>query len=94
MATNPRREIAPYRPPVGNAAPAKPTPEPERTPKATDKAHGKPATKPTDPDGETISTRLNRSLVAKLDRLRRKLGGTVALTRSAALRWLLEQHPE
>lgn len=50
---------------------------------------------PGSPDrSAVVSTKLDGARLAKLDRLGKRIGGLVAATRSATLRWLLDQHAE
>jgi len=79
---NERRTVKPYRPPVGGnivAAPSSPM-EPDR-----------PAL-PAPPDGtaKPVPIRLYRRQIDRLDALRRSLAPGVLLSRSAAIRWLID----
>lgn len=93
---NQRREVPKYRPPAGNnvAGPApKPKPLAIEGPTSPPVA-SKPRREPSADGAETVSTRLDPPRMAKLDRLRARVGGLVLATRSATLRWLLDQFEE
>ena len=105
---NERRTIATgYRPPIGQTATATTQPQlspPDRAgkprdarpkPKPREKAPSVPPGESAGEDDVTVSTRLNRALLAKLDRLCGKhSGGLTKTTRSTLLRWLIEREPE
>ena len=70
--------------------PAEPEPQPE--PPAADPPKPKPAR--TAKTLLPVSAKLEAVDLAKLDRIRRQLGGIQPVTRSAAIRWLIQQAQE
>jgi hypothetical protein len=71
-----------------------PTPRPALPAPIVDQGKGQAPAPPPSPDRlVTVSTKLDQPRLAKLDRIARKLG-LVKVGRSAALRWVLDQHKE
>lgn len=99
---NPRREVKPYAPPiVGRVTkpPARALPPSQSDPapgadEPADPGHARPANPPPADQTVMVGIRLGPGDVAKLDRIRARVGGLVKATRPSALRWLLRSFDE